>query len=817
MDKGKENRIFWLGMHVVLTKTELPRLRQLGYEVFNPPYNSDVYDQSANMNWNAEQPTTLPKVVFNALRSYNFFYNKISPDVADILNEYFGTVIVTINPDWLAAVMKVYHGRIIYRTYGQPYSLSEALIARRLWRPILERDNFHIVPFAAETLESEHEWLRQRCTVVPYTLPLDIFDYRDTWDSCSHIPEIMVSVPNIANEYYRQMYNHINVYFPEIHYRLYGVQPAVVSDVRVVGTLRRDDLIRAYQRTAGYFYPYHEEGVCYLPPIEMMTIGGPVIYGKNSLLHKFFQQNAPGLADSVDQQRTKLDLLLGGDKIFIDEIIKSQAEVCKRYSPEYVNPIFDKAFNTFLCPPEKADRPREIQSLNSPVVLRAAHRPRIWIFAHFPGHVIRHERGRAFAVEGIPRVIGKIVEAIMLRDEFDVVVTCNGDGASAVVDYFFRFIEMGRLSVHVVDGESLHGDVLTADDRAEHYVDEFKAIVSALSELTGGPPSEASLSTPIAEGMRRITLTEIVNADVSASAVFIPHYYLFPEALLLHKPLALYLPDYTPYFFDGVAFDRSIERDKRNADIGRRLARKATAVLTNSDFTKSYLPTCTLRVSADKIVCMPMPLLVGSNSSTIRQDREFLETKLGGWQFVFYPTANRPNKKIALLLRVFSEILKTYPDIKLVLTCSLDDYAPAREEFRRLEISNSVIFLPGISESMMRWLYENATAVCITSTMEGNMPPQILEALAYDTPVVSTRLPQIVEILGEKSSLLELVAPLAFTEFVSRLRWVIEHREETIARQRQARQIIESKNTIVQFSGMISSMFKLVSRSLATN
>lgn len=38
-----KKRIFWLGMHKVLSQTELPHLRALGYEVFNPPYLSSVY------------------------------------------------------------------------------------------------------------------------------------------------------------------------------------------------------------------------------------------------------------------------------------------------------------------------------------------------------------------------------------------------------------------------------------------------------------------------------------------------------------------------------------------------------------------------------------------------------------------------------------------------------------------------------------------------------------------------------------------------------------------------------------------------------
>lgn len=345
----KKNRIFWLGMHVVLTKTELPRLRELGFEVFNPPYNSKVYDQSANRNWDADQPTSLPRSVFKELSEYNFFYNRISSRIATLLNEYFGTIIVTINPDWLEQILKVYNGRIIYRIYGQPYSISDAMWARRCFRSIQERDNFWIMPHCYETTVDEHDWLKERMRVVPYTLPLDVFDYRDTWaEQDHHISEIMVSCPNIDNAYYKTYYNRINQYFKQPYIRMYGIQPRSIPDQRVVGTIPRNDLLKAYQRSAGYLYLYEERNVCYLPPIEMMTVGGPVIYLPGSLLARFFSKNEPGLAlDNFDAQR-KLSWLIKGDKSFINDVIESQNSVRLRYAPEYVDPIFDSTFQELL-------------------------------------------------------------------------------------------------------------------------------------------------------------------------------------------------------------------------------------------------------------------------------------------------------------------------------------------------------------------------------------------------------------------------------------------------------------------------------------
>src|SRR4051794_37094088 len=112
-------RVFWLGMHKILVQTELPRLRSLGFEVFNPPYLSPIPDQSAQLNWDAKQATTLPPDVFQKLSKHNFFYNSVTKEIADILNQYFEAIIVTIHPLWLSEILKVYNGKVIYRTYGQ--------------------------------------------------------------------------------------------------------------------------------------------------------------------------------------------------------------------------------------------------------------------------------------------------------------------------------------------------------------------------------------------------------------------------------------------------------------------------------------------------------------------------------------------------------------------------------------------------------------------------------------------------------------------------------------------------------------------------
>ncbi len=826
--RSKGERIFWLGMHKVLVRTELPRLRQLGYEVFNPPYLSSVYDQSAMMEWDGQQESTLPKEAFDVLRETAFFYKPIPKRAADILNEYFGTVIVTINPDWLRAVCRCYHGRIIYCVYGQSWQISNNLQQRGLISRIQDNGDFHIVAHAEEAVAGEHDWVRERTRIVPYALVPEVFQYRDTWQSHTHERECMVNIPNIANPYYGDMYRRFSRSFPESHFRIYGVQPATVPDPRVIGTLDEEELHRTFQRKAGMFYPYQDPQVCYLPPIEMMTVGGPVIYADGSLLARYFEGGSPGLGRDVDEQKRKIGWLLDGDQAFIRDVIESQEPIRRRYSPEHVWPLFDAAFTEILK--GQAHVPAPTIMLDSSTV---SARKRVYILFHFPGGIVHHANGKYFSSEGIPRVVQKVVQALMAKTDYEIVITCRADQVYQTHGFFGASASGGRIKIMVLDPKALcdcpatffrraigfglrkaRGLMRRVRNRSVHLTCRLRAFlvhhtprgrwrvvpravgrgIKGIVKLLVAPI--AFLHRGIQSGSTRsiVRMVEAINSDGNAAFVVVPHYYLFREAIQLRSSTVLYLPDYTPHFFKGVSFDPG--RDSVNEATGRDIANRASAIFTNSEFTRSYLSDTALNVPADRVRAIPIPLLVGDQKAPTAEERSHLEEQIGNAPFIFYPTQNRPNKQIALLLEVFAEVLKVRPELRLVLTCSLDDWPEARAKFSELDMlsrrgqggmvagfADKIIFMRGVSDGVMGWLYEHASMLCLTSTMEGNFPPQVFEAITSNTAVVSTRLPMITEILNDDSDKLLLCDPMDKGGFVEKVLWALDHPEEVRRRQ----------------------------------
>jgi glycosyltransferase involved in cell wall biosynthesis len=164
-------------------------------------------------------------------------------------------------------------------------------------------------------------------------------------------------------------------------------------------------------------------------------------------------------------------------------------------------------------------------------------------------------------------------------------------------------------------------------------------------------------------------------------------------------------------------------------------------------------------------------------------DERDLHNRLGDRQFLFYPTANRPNKRISFLLRLFARLLITRPGLGLVLTCDLGSVPGAAQAADEYGLWNQITFVSRIGEAALRWLYEHAAALCLTSTVEGNFPPQVLEALNYRTPVVATRLPPILDVLGDLSQHLSLCRPLDLADFEDKLEIALRSRTNAITRQ----------------------------------
>lgn len=826
-------RIFWLGMHKLLVRTELQRIRSLGFEVFNPPYLSEVKDQSAELSWDKAQPTTLPPDVFQKLERYNFFYNPISPEIAELLNAYFDAVIVTINPDWLIDILRVYQKRIIYRTYGQPYQVSRYLWDNGASRAILDHPDFHFVPFHDLTVDLEHTWLAGRMSVVPYQIDNDVIALQDTWNiDAPRRKEIMITCPNIENPYYRAHYNFLKQNFTDPGFRFYGVQFKHPNDPQIVGTLSRKDYLKAYQDISGYLYTHGGPMVSYLPPIEMMMVGGPVLYLPHSLLARFFGKNAPGLALNPEDARVKARRLIEQDRGYISELIASQQDVRQLYHPDHVNPIFDRVMRSLLSAAPASNAPALIVNSqpDKPALPTVATTGRIYVLFHFPGGIITRRDHLYLSAEGIPRVVRLMVGAILAVTDFEIIITTRYAHAPFTMG-FFGVGSTPRVKVHVIDDIPALGARASAGPSAK-----FAAALDSIGRKLG--PASRKLD-PLGRALIRMAnaffhktglekrhadvtrerLPAMINADPACRGVIVPHYYLFPEAINMKAPLALYLPDYTPHFFQGT---KAFANEDRHAQTGRAIADTASVIMTNSQFTRSYISDTVLKVAQEKIHVFPLPNLNRNQDETGLSEaslaREHVRVHTEGRPIIFYPTQNRPNKNIPLLLQILAELIARHSSRQLdgtgsslpagmppvlVLTCSLDDFPPARQEYERLRLAPHVVFVSAATDADLCWIYKQAACLALTTQMEGNFPPQVVEALSYGTPVVASRIPLITEELGDLADNLLLVETSNVAKFVAKIEYAMTHREAVLSRQAIVHEQLMAARTPEKFNAAL--------------
>lgn len=789
--RGK--RIFWLGMHKILVQTELVRLRKLGYEVFNPPYLSNIQDQSAQLEWDATQQTTLPKTVFERLSQYNFFYNEITSEIAEILNEYFDAVVVTISPRWLASILKTYHGRVIYRTFGQHFCLSEELRNEGLLLSISGRRNFVFMPHAKEALSGEHAWLSERANAIPYCLPEDIMEHAGQWTGPvnGEVGDVAVTCPNIDNAFFRAHYDFLKKNFCQPFFKYFGVQLSEIADKQVVGTLSRSELIERFKRVAGYLYTYTDSRVCYLPPIEMMVLGGPVLFLKGSLLDSYFGGDAPGRCADVDDAHEKVSRLIRGDRAFIDSLLASQAAVVRRYHPDYVWPLFDAYFSQLF---EKEIAAQACFSKQA--VISDPHVERIYLLHHFPGQPVVFDGKNYSAYDGIPRVMRQIVQALHRAKPTELWITARYDQAEAFHGFFAPFTTDGvQVRILVVDDCSSHsnGNALRSN------ISRLKRLVKQVTPQRYWPMIGRSVSKVrlAIAGFRRgfwlsayrkeacFPYVDQINDDERCAYVIVPHYYFFPEALSLNKDIYLYLPDYMPHFFHDTG--EFIGDEGEHTQIGRAIAKKARAVFCNSEFTREYLPESRLGVDSEKIRVFYLPLLNTTPSSSLDEE---LPLSLISGGYIFYPTQPRPNKNLSFLLRVFESLVQRGHDLRLVLTCKLDPDPKALAAFRLMSCPERVVFMPHVSDELLSRLYRHAALLCFTSLAEGNFPPQIQEAIVYDTPVVSPKLGFVTERIPKQlSDALVLCRANDLDEYVDACEFVLGNRALVLDRQRQLREV----------------------------
>ena len=148
-------------------------------------------------------------------------------------------------------------------------------------------------------------------------------------------------------------------------------------------------------------------------------------------------------------------------------------------------------------------------------------------------------------------------------------------------------------------------------------------------------------------------------------------------------------------------------------------------------------------------------------------------------RFLLYSGNVKPHKNLERLIDAFNRLRQEgFNDIKLLITGSeVSRHATLRRAVHRYNLHNQVRFLGFLSAGTLAILYRLADAFVFPSLYEGfGLPP--LEAMASGTPVLTSNLSSLPEVVGDAALLIDPYDPASIAEGLGRI--LSDHKLRTV-------------------------------------
>lgn len=117
-------------------------------------------------------------------------------------------------------------------------------------------------------------------------------------------------------------------------------------------------------------------------------------------------------------------------------------------------------------------------------------------------------------------------------------------------------------------------------------------------------------------------------------------------------------------------------------------------------------------------------------------------------RYIMYVGQHSAHKNLHRLMTAHQQLLEDNPNLQLVLVGGITKSGEQNKTWAEDKKYKNIIFTGFVSDAQLAWLYENCSAYVFPSLMEGfGLPP--LEAMHFETPVVSSNATCMPEVLGE--------------------------------------------------------------------
>lgn len=221
------------------------------------------------------------------------------------------------------------------------------------------------------------------------------------------------------------------------------------------------------------------------------------------------------------------------------------------------------------------------------------------------------------------------------------------------------------------------------------------------------------------------------------------HFPMVQQPLLYHGKKVTTLNDLTTLRFKNPSKNPLLfwTKQKIYGFVNKKVARDSDRILTFTDFVRDdilkYVPNLakdkftTTYLAADEIVEKPQPI-----------------KQLVGKKYLMYVGRPQPHKNLRRLVDSFVILKKKHPDLQLVLVGKNDELYESHLKYIKDKNIKDITLTGFVSESQLRWLYENCAAYVFPSLSEGFGLPS-LEAMIHGAPVVSSNATCLPEVNGD--------------------------------------------------------------------
>ena len=282
--------------------------------------------------------------------------------------------------------------------------------------------------------------------------------------------------------------------------------------------------------------------------------------------------------------------------------------------------------------------------------------------------------------------------------------------------------------------------------------------------------SHGARFTPFVERAGNYSVRELLTVPFTvrrtrADLFHAPHYVVSPlvrrpYVVTIHDCIHLRFPQYLPSQSAHV-YARTMMRMS---------ARRARRILTVSQASRDDIVHF-LGVPADKIDVIPNAidedLISLAGDADVARVRERYQLHA---PFVLYTGNIKPHKNVDRLIEAFSLLRQRRPgDVTLVI---IGDEASKYPKLRRLvhrhQLHKHVRFLGFVPDATMAALYRLASVFVFPSLYEGfGLPP--LEAMALGTPVITSNVSSLPEVVGDAAVLIDPGSPASIADALARV------------------------------------------------